>query len=79
MGYKLFEKEVRAMPLYEYRCKVCGQVFEKLSSLSGKDEDKRCPACGAVSSEKLISGFLSKTAPASGSKAASGGRGCGGG
>lgn len=67
------------MPLYEYRCKACGHLFEKLSSLSEKDENKRCPVCGAVSSEKLISGFLSKTASGSKSKAATGGSGCGGG
>jgi putative FmdB family regulatory protein len=41
------------MPLYEYRCKVCGHRFEKIQSFSAPDE-KECPVCkGEV--ERLIS------------------------
>lgn len=41
------------MPLYEYRCKQCGHVFEKLQSFSAPEE-KVCPVCqGEV--ERLIS------------------------
>ena len=41
------------MPLYEYRCKQCGHVFEKIQSFSAPDE-KECPRCqGEV--ERLIS------------------------
>lgn len=41
------------MPLYEYRCKQCGHVFEKIQSFSAPEE-KECPVCkGEV--EKLIS------------------------
>lgn len=46
------------MPLYEYRCKDCGNKFEKLVSLSEKDKIK-CPGCGSENTEKLISGFAS--------------------
>lgn len=31
------------MPLYSYQCKKCGHVFEKLLSISRKDEPKSCP------------------------------------
>ncbi len=41
------------MPLYEYRCKVCGHRFEKIQTFSAPDE-KECPVCkGEV--ERLIS------------------------
>lgn len=41
------------MPLYEYRCKQCGHVFEKIQSFSAPEE-KECPKCkGEV--ERLIS------------------------
>ena len=32
------------MPLYEYRCKVCDYLFEKLQSVN--DDDPSCPNCG---------------------------------
>ncbi len=42
------------MPLYEYRCKECGNVFERL--LIGESEPVECPRCsGAV--ERLMSTF----------------------
>jgi putative FmdB family regulatory protein len=42
-----------ALPLYEYRCKQCGHVFEKIQSFSAPEE-KECPVChGEV--ERLIS------------------------
>lgn len=41
------------MPLYEYRCKSCGHIFEKIQSFSAPEE-KECPVChGEV--ERLIS------------------------
>lgn len=41
------------MPLYEYRCKACGHVFEKIQSFSAP-EVKECPVCqGEV--ERLLS------------------------
>lgn len=41
------------MPLYEYQCKACGHVFEKIKSFSDPEE-KECPVCkGEV--ERLLS------------------------
>lgn len=41
------------MPLYEYRCKSCGHIFEKIQSFSAPEE-KECPVChGEI--ERLIS------------------------
>jgi putative FmdB family regulatory protein len=41
------------MPLYEYRCKKCGHLFEKIQKFSDKPV-KKCPECGGPV-EKTIS------------------------
>ena len=33
------------MPLYEYQCKKCGHLFEKIQKFSDKPI-KKCPECG---------------------------------
>ena len=33
------------MPLYEYQCKKCGHLFEKIQKFSDKPV-KKCPQCG---------------------------------
>jgi len=40
------------MPIYEYRCKVCGYAFERLQPISAKPL-RRCPKCGSPV-ERLI-------------------------
>ena len=35
------------MPLYEYRCKKCGHIFEKIVKFSDKPI-KKCPECGGA-------------------------------
>jgi putative FmdB family regulatory protein len=35
------------MPLYEYLCKKCGHIFEKIVKFSDKPI-KKCPECGGV-------------------------------
>ena len=42
------------MPIYEYRCKACGNDFEKLVHLSSKDPI-RCPKCESEDVSKKIS------------------------
>ena len=41
------------MPLFDYACGGCGNVFEALV-LKGQ-EPASCPACGATTLEKLLS------------------------
>ncbi len=41
------------MPIYEYKCNVCGHRFEKLQSFS-EEPVKTCPQCGGEV-KKLIS------------------------
>lgn len=46
------------MPIFEYKCKKCGQKFEKL--VFGKEKIK-CPNCGSTSLTKLFSTFSVST------------------
>ncbi|MEN6356789.1 MAG: zinc ribbon domain-containing protein [Armatimonadota bacterium] len=46
------------MPIYEFRCKHCGESFEILTSLSRVNE-VRCPACGSADIKRLMSMFAS--------------------
>jgi putative FmdB family regulatory protein len=33
------------MPIYEYKCKGCGEKFEAFRSIHDKDENVACPRC----------------------------------
>lgn len=41
------------MPIYEYRCEQCGEVFEKMQRMGA--DAPACPKCGALEAKKLIS------------------------
>lgn len=45
------------MPIYEYKCNICGQIFEKLLFASDHEKEISCPKCG----DKKISRLLSAT------------------
>jgi len=47
------------MPLYEYRCVVCGQTFELLRRADDADREAICPRCGSERSERQLSVFRS--------------------
>ena len=59
------------MPIFEYTCKKCGGVFEKLI-LGRNGGEIVCPKCGSALTEQMFSAF----ATASGT-AKSAGVGCG--
>jgi putative FmdB family regulatory protein len=42
------------MPLYDFRCRSCGESFEARTASA---ELPACPACGAPAAERQISGF----------------------
>ncbi len=62
------------MPMYEFKCKQCGQQYEEL--VRSSDEKISCPKCGSAETYKLISTFAPKMAGAAPSCATGG---CGGG
>jgi putative FmdB family regulatory protein len=46
---------VIAMPIYEYQCLDCKNVFEKILSSSGSTESIICSSCGSGKVQKKIS------------------------
>ncbi|HON09853.1 MAG: zinc ribbon domain-containing protein [Fibrobacter sp.] len=42
------------MPIFEYRCKKCGKIFEELVT-GNRDQTLPCPSCGSLTTEKLMS------------------------
>jgi putative FmdB family regulatory protein len=45
------------MPLYEYRCRECGEDFEQLVRLSEANTQQECPKCHSRHTEKQLSTF----------------------
>ncbi len=51
------------MPIYEYRCKSCGERFDRLSlSVSQVPAEVVCPACQSAHVQRLISASAVRTA-----------------
>jgi putative FmdB family regulatory protein len=47
------------MPIFEYRCQSCGNLFEKIVYGAAVAS---CPSCGGADLEKLISSFAVSSA-----------------
>ena len=45
------------MPIYEYKCLVCGEKFEMHLSLYDNDIKLKCPKCGAEKPRRVLSVF----------------------
>ena len=43
------------MPIYEYTCRKCGQIFDALRNLHDDDREVECPHCKEKNAERLIS------------------------
>ncbi len=46
------------MPIYEFKCKHCGNVFEYLQ-LKSDENNAPCPRCGKNDTDRLLSTFSS--------------------
>ena len=46
------------MPIYEYRCRYCGEIFESFRGIKDSDDEIVCPKCGEKKPDKLISSFF---------------------
>jgi putative FmdB family regulatory protein len=66
------------MPLYEFRCADCGQIFDRLQSFGS--EAPACTACGSADVNRLISliGGLVSSGSSAAPRSSGGGCGCGG-
>ncbi|MGH7672726.1 MAG: FmdB family zinc ribbon protein [Gemmatimonadales bacterium] len=53
------------MPIYEYRCTVCGERFSRPESIQEHGAERRlsppCPKCDAQAVEPVFSPFFAKT------------------
>ncbi len=65
------------MPVYEFQCDDCGQVFEALLRFSQADEKQSCPGCGGQNTHRLLSRIAAPSF--SGGSGASVSGSCGGG
>lgn len=43
------------MPIFEFRCMECGEIFEKLFIHSDEEADLCCPHCRSESIERVVS------------------------
>jgi putative FmdB family regulatory protein len=71
------------VPSYDLTCRECGHDFEAFRQGFLRDDDRVCPACGAVDARQRFTGFVTAR-PARGEAAPSvvgfgGGGGCCGG
>ena len=52
------------MPLYEYRCRACGETFDQLRPAAAADDPADCPA-GHYDTVRLLSLFAAPSKGAS--------------
>lgn len=45
------------MPIYEYSCRKCNEIFSVFQSINAGESDTKCPACGSNDVKKRISTF----------------------
>jgi len=57
-----FSREVRTMPIYEFECKKCHNVFTLIESFSEYDRHaEKCPKCQSKEVSQLISSATVRT------------------
>ncbi|MCI0469961.1 MAG: zinc ribbon domain-containing protein [Nitrospirae bacterium] len=45
------------MPIYEYLCSECEEIFSILQNITAVEIDAKCPKCGSSNIKKMISAF----------------------
>jgi putative FmdB family regulatory protein len=49
------EKDRYPMPIYEFRCLKCHELFEILTARADEAVEMRCPKCAAAEFERVMS------------------------
>jgi len=49
------------MPIYEYKCEKCGEMFELRRGMADGDGDISCPKCGAEKPRRVFSIFATSS------------------
>lgn len=44
------------MPMYDYQCKGCDELYERNVKIAEMNNPQECPYCGSTDSEKFIGG-----------------------
>jgi len=76
---KIRDKEGAKMPIYEFRCLKCGDVFEILFKSASDEQKLVCPKCNSEELERVLSrtnyvmGMKSRPKPKITTKSCSGG------
>ncbi|MGB9604961.1 MAG: FmdB family zinc ribbon protein [Bryobacteraceae bacterium] len=58
------------MPIYEYRCRQCGERFEKLVRNASEPSGLSCPSCGGADLALELSVFAAHRGSSKGNDAA---------
>ncbi|MFW5866887.1 MAG: FmdB family zinc ribbon protein [Armatimonadota bacterium] len=66
------------MPIYEYECGSCGEVFDLLVSRSKAKDNPACEACGSEDTRRVMSGFFGRSGGGDGEAPSSVGGACAG-
>ncbi len=45
------------MPIYEYTCNACNEIFALLKFTNTDEQDTACPKCGSRDIKKMLSPF----------------------
>jgi putative FmdB family regulatory protein len=45
------------MPIYEFKCSTCGELFEVMGSFAEREKEHACPKCGSKEVKQAISLF----------------------
>lgn len=47
------------MPFYDYICRECGMVFDRMVTIEKRNEPQICPDCKGQADRKVVSQFSS--------------------
>ena len=57
---RVLRLEALGMPVYEFKCGDCGQVFEVMGTYEEREKPHTCPGCGSEKVKQAISLFSAK-------------------